>query len=58
MFDGGDHDSVIVVGDAAVAVTPTGELGVLTDDEAVGVADASDDVPPVPTEFIADTRYT
>ena len=58
MFDGGDQDKLITVGDAAVAVRPTGTPGTPDEDDELGTADASDDTLPVPAELIADTRYT
>lgn len=40
-----------------MATRPVGALGTLDDEEAVGVADISDDAALVPIELIAETRY-
>lgn len=58
MLEGCDHERLICVGDAEVALKLVGEPGVLVDDVAVGVAEASDDTLPVPTELTADILYT
>ena len=46
---------MICVGDAAVAVSPTGTPGGFVDDDEPG--EASPDADPVPIALIADTRY-
>ena len=43
--DGGTQESVIDVGDTAVAVSPTGDPGVLADDEDEVTDDSSDGAP-------------
>lgn len=55
-LEGEFQESVIWVGDAATAVRPTGALGALVEEDAVGVADDSAETGLVPTEFIAETR--
>lgn len=52
---GEDHERLTCVGDAAVAVSPTGTPGGFVDEDEPG--DASPDAEPVPIAFIADTRY-
>ncbi len=53
LFDGGFHDRLTWVGDAATAVILVGALGMFDDDEVV---EDSADALPVPIELIAETR--
>jgi hypothetical protein len=51
LFDGGDQDRLICVGDAEVAVRLIGELGMFDED----VVEDSTDALPVPIRLIAET---
>jgi hypothetical protein len=42
LFVGGDHERLTCVGDAAVAVNPTGDPGMLEDEDGVVTEDSAD----------------
>jgi hypothetical protein len=56
LFDGAFHERLICVPDTAAAFRFVGAPGTPDVEDDVGVADASFDAVPVPTEIMAETR--